>query len=300
MDTKSIYYIDRYTGETKREQVLGEAALRWVYGTGLGKLSLHLLIKRGIFSRLLGWMKSRPASKKDILPFIEQYGINMDEAELTVDDYAHFNDFFYRKLKADARPLCGAGEVALPADARHQAWQNASEIEGVFVKGQKFDLPALLGSEELAERYAGGSIVLSRLCPVDYHRFHFPLAGTAQASRRIDGALASVSPYCLRSKLAWLWTNKRELTHLQTEEAGDVLLLPIGATGVGAIHQTYTAEQRVEKGDEQGYFAFGGSTVVSFYLPNRVKISQDLLDNTARGYETYARQGDVLGRIIRE
>ncbi|RYD32156.1 MAG: hypothetical protein EOP87_13335, partial [Verrucomicrobiaceae bacterium] len=41
---------------------------------------------------------------------------------------------------------------------------------GVFVKGQKFDLAALLGDAELAEKYADGALVLSRLCPVDYHR----------------------------------------------------------------------------------------------------------------------------------
>ncbi len=293
----SIHYIDRYTGQTQREQVLGEAALRWVYGTSLGKLSLHLLIKRGIFSRLLGWSKNRAASKRDILPFIQQYGINMEESLRAAEDFAHFNDFFYRKLKPDARPLCAENCVALPADARHQAWQDASQIERVFVKGQQFDLAALLGSSELAERYARGSIVLSRLCPVDYHRFHFPLAGTPSAPQRIAGALASVSPYCLRDRLSWLWSNKRDLTVLHTEQAGDVLLLPIGATGVGSILQTYTPDARVEKGAEQGYFAFGGSTVMSFYLPDRVQIAEDLLENTARGYETYARQGDVLGQI---
>ncbi len=294
----SINYINRYTGEVEREKVLGEGALRWVYGTGLGKLSLHLLIKRGIFSRLLGWSKNRPSSAKTIAPFVEEYGINMEESIKQVGEFAHFNDFFYRKLKPNARPLCGEGKVALPADARHQAWQNASQIEGVFVKGQSFDLAALLGSAELAERYAEGSVVLSRLCPVDYHRFHFPLAGVAEPAQRIKGALASVSPYCLRDKLSWLWVNKRDLVILHTEDVGDVLLLPIGATGVGAIYETYTAGARVEKGDEQGYFAFGGSTVMTFFLPNRVRIAQDLLDNTAAGYETFARQGDILGEIL--
>ncbi len=293
----SIHYINRYTGEVEREKVLGERSLRWVYGTALGKLSLHILIKRGIFSRLLGWTKNRPSSAASIAPFVEEYGINMEESIKQLGEFSHFNDFFYRQLKQGARPLCGEGQVALPADARHQAWQNASQIEGVFVKGQQFDLAALLGSQELAERYAEGSIVLSRLCPVDYHRFHFPLTGIAEPAQRIKGALASVSPYCLRDKLSWLWANKRDITILHTEEAGDVLLLPIGATGVGAIHQTYKAGTQVEKGEEQGYFAFGGSTVMTFFLPNRVRIAQDLLDNTAAGYETFARQGDVLGNI---
>ena len=151
--------------------------------------------------------------------------------------------------------------------------------------------------KELAEKYATGAVVLSRLCPVDYHRFHFPAAGVPEAPVRIPGPLASVSPYCLRHNLSWLWTNKRELTILHTEELGDVLCLAVGATGVGAIFQTYTPGQAVDKGSEHGYFAFGGSTVMTFFEPGRIQLAPDLLENTANGFETFARMGDILGTI---
>ncbi len=297
MEDNGIIYINRYTGEKEREKVLGEASLRWVYGTGTGKLALHLLIKRAFFSRLLGAMKNTRGSARSLADFVQQYNINMDEAARPLSDYTSFNDFFYRKLKPGARPICEGATVALPADGRHSAWQDASRITGVFVKGQSFDIPALLGNKELAEKYATGAVILSRLCPVDYHRFHFPAAGVPEAPIRIPGPLASVSPYCLRHKLSWLWTNKRELTILHTDELGDVLCLAVGATGVGSIYQTYTPGQAVEKGAEHGYFAFGGSTVMTFFEPGRVKIAEDLLANTAAGYETFARQGDLLGSI---
>lgn len=297
MEDNGIIYINRYTGEKEREKVLGEASLRWVYGTGTGKLALHLLIKRAFFSRLLGAMKNTRGSARSLADFVQQYNINMDEAARPLSDYTSFNDFFYRKLKPGARPICEGATVALPADGRHSAWQDASQITGVFVKGQSFDIPALLGNKELAEKYATGAVILSRLCPVDYHRFHFPAAGVPEAPIRIPGPLASVSPYCLRHKLSWLWTNKRELTILHTDELGDVLCLAVGATGVGSIYQTYTPGQAVEKGAEHGYFAFGGSTVMTFFEPGRVKIAEDLLANTAAGYETFARQGDLLGSI---
>ena len=297
MEDNGIIYINRYTGEKEREKVLGEASLRWVYGTGTGKLALHLLIKRAFFSRLLGAMKNTHGSAHSLADFVQQYNINMDEAARPLSDYTNFNDFFYRKLKPGARPICEGATVALPADGRHSAWQDASQITGVFVKGQSFDIPALLGNKELAEKYATGAVILSRLCPVDYHRFHFPAAGVPEAPIRIPGPLASVSPYCLRHKLSWLWTNKRELTILHTDELGDVLCLAVGATGVGSIYQTYTPGQAVEKGAEHGYFAFGGSTVMTFFEPGRVKIAEDLLANTAAGYETFARQGDLLGSI---
>ena len=295
MSTEPIIFYNRYTGKLEQEKILGERSLRWVYGTPLGRMSLHLLIKRAFFSRILGALKSTRGSARSLPAFVREYGIDTEEMARPLESYTSFNDFFYRTLKPGARPLCGDGLVALPADGRHSGWQDAAEIRRVFVKGQSFDLPALLGSPELAERYAHGAVVLSRLCPVDYHRFHFPAAGTPEAAVRIPGPLASVSPYCLRRRLAWLWTNKRELTVLHTESVGDVLILAVGATGVGAIFQTYTPGEPVQKGAEQGYFAFGGSTIMCFFEPGRVRLAADLLEQTAAGRELYARQGDVLG-----
>lgn len=295
---EGISFYNRYTRKMEREKVLGESVLRWVYGSKSGELSLHLLIKRAFFSQFLGYLKNRPSSVREIAPFVESYGIDMNEALLPIEDYQSFNDFFYRKLKKGARPLCADREVAFPADARHSGWQNASDLKGGFLKGQRFDLPALLGCEKLAARYAEGAVILSRLCPVDYHRFHFPLAGIPQAAKRIEGSLASVSPYCLSQRLSWLWRNKRELSVLDTPEAGEVLLLAVGATAVGSIYQTYEPLKAVEKGDEQGYFAFGGSTVMCFFLPNRIKLADDLVDKTREGIELFARQGDVMGTLV--
>lgn len=298
MSTDAIKFYNRYTGEIETEKVLGEKYLRWVYGTTLGKVGLHVLIKRAIFSRLLGASKNTRKSAESIPSFIEEYGINTEEMLRSVEDYTSFNDFFYRKLKPGARPLAEGNVVVLPADGRHMGWQDAATMQSVFIKGQKFDLPALLGSDELAEKYEHGTVVLSRLCPVDYHRFHFVAEGTPEKAHLIPGPLASVSPYCLRHKLAWLWTNKRELTMLHSERVGDVIQLAVGATGVGAIFQTYESGKPVAMGDEQGYFAFGGSTVMTFFEPGRIQLADDILRNTADCRETFARQGDLLGTVI--
>ena len=295
MQEDGITYFNRYTGRVEREKVLGERALRWIYGTAAGRLSLHLLLKRAVASRVMGWLKDRPGSARCLPQFVQEYGIDTAEFARPLEDFRSFNDFFTRTLKPGARPVCADGAAALPADARHSGWQDAAEMRGAFVKGQRFDLPALLGSAELARKYEHGTVVLSRLCPVDYHRFHFAVAGTPEAPVRIPGPLASVSPYCLRRNLAWLWTNKRELTVIHSDSLGDVLSLAVGATGVGAIFQTYTPGEHAHKAQEQGYFAFGGSTVMTFFLPGRIRLAQDILDNTANCLETYAHMGDVLG-----
>lgn len=293
---EGIRYYNRYTGREEREQVLGEKCLQWIYGASTGRAALHVLIKRGVFSALLGWLKNRPSSARSIASFVEEYGINMDESLKGAGEFRHFNDFFYRRLKPGARPLSGGEETAVfSADARHMGWERADRISGVFVKGQSFDLSALFGDAVLAERYEQGAAVLSRLCPTDYHRFHFPVSGVPGPWTRINGPLASVSPYCLRRHLAWLWTNKRNVTLVQSGLWGQVAMVEVGATGVGLIEETYTPGKAADRGGEKGFFAFGGSTVMCFFEPGRIRLAPDLLEKTAEGMELFARQGDVMG-----
>jgi phosphatidylserine decarboxylase len=235
-----------------------------------------------------------PATKAKVAPFIENYGLDPAEFADSPDNYRSFNEFFYRKLKREARPVADSKAV-FPADGRHLGFQTASEIEGVFVKGQKFDLGKLLGDDALAARYADGSLVLSRLCPVDYHRFHFPATGTPGAAKVINGPLFSVSPIALRLRLSYLWENKRTLTKLETADLGTVLLLEIGATCVGSIIQTFTPGKLVKKGEEKGYFAFGGSSTITIFEPGALKLADDLVEWSAKQTELYAKVGTKMG-----
>jgi phosphatidylserine decarboxylase len=211
------------------------------------------------------------------------------------ESYASFNGFFYRKLKPSSRPMDpDETSVVFPADGRHLGFQRASAIGGVFVKGQKFDLPGLLGDADLAAKYADGALVLSRLCPVDYHRFHFPAAGVPGETRLINGPLFSVSPIALRKHLSYLWQNKRTITLLETRGFGTVILMEIGATCVGSIRQTFHPGQVVEKGAEKGYFAFGGSSTITIFEPGAVRLETDLADFSSRQTELYARYDIVV------
>ena len=100
---------------------------------------------------------------------------------------------------------------------------------------------AHLPAEEqtLARTFAAGSMLISRLCPVDYHRFHFPVGGLPGPSQRIDGWLYSVSPIALRRNLRYLIANKREITVINSPEFGQVAMIEVGATNVGSIRQTF-------------------------------------------------------------
>jgi phosphatidylserine decarboxylase len=294
-----IKYYNRHTRRLETERVYGEGFLRWAYGNPLGKAALHLLVKRRTFSAWYGSRMNTPASAKRIGPFIEQYGLDPGEFDDPPDSFANFNEFFFRRLKPEARPVCDdPASAVFPADGRHLGFQRASDIDSVFVKGQRFDLTKLLGSTEMAALYADGPLVLSRLCPVDYHRFHFPVAGVPAEPKTIPGPLFSVSPVALRAKLEYLWTNKRAITLLDAGLFGTVAIIEIGATCVGSIRQTYTPGKPVNKCEEKGFFEFGGSSTITLFEPGRVHLAQDLLEQSDRHTELYARVGSLMGRAI--
>lgn len=296
-----IRFYNRYSQQEEVEEIYGEAFLRWTYETTMGRMGLWLLAKRAVFSHWYGWRMNKSASRIRVRDFIETYGLDEDEFLDATESYSTFNDFFYRKLKSSARPIAGDEQtVVLPADGRHMALQNVSTAEGLYVKGQRFDLAAFLGDVGLAQTFEGGSIVISRLCPVDYHRYHSPVSGNVKSQRLINGTLSSVSPIALRRSAAYLWENKRVLSVIESKNFGTVAFVAIGATCVGSIKMTAQTGQKVERGDELGYFAFGGSCVVSFFERGKVDLAKDLAERGAVQQEVYAKVGDVLGREFRK
>jgi len=296
MSAEPIRYFHRAKQVVATEAVYGGGWLRWTYGTAAGRMALWLLVRRALVSRYYGWRMTWRASANKILPFIVDYDLDVDEFAKKPFAFKTFNEFFYRALKPGARPVAGDENVAvLPADGRHLAFQNLEATAGFYAKGQRFDLQAFLGDEQLAAEFAGGSIVISRLCPVDYHRFHFPVDGTPGESRLINGWLYSVSPVALRRNLGYLWENKRMVTLVDSPRFGRVAMVEIGATMVGSIVQTFVPGRAVAKGVEKGLFKFGGSCVVTLFRPGRIKLDADLVRPSAEGLEVYAKMGDRLG-----
>ena len=296
---QDIVFFDRYQKRTCSEQIYGEKYLRWTYETPLGKLALSALVKRSWFSRWYGWRMDQPKSRSKIQPFLDEYDVDPTEFVRAPQDFESFNAFFSRALQPSARPVHADPQaIVFPADGRHLCVPDLSQCQGLFVKGQMFDLTRLLQDTQLAEEFSGGALVLSRLCPVDYHRFHFPAAGRAGQTHLLNGPLFSVNPIALCQNIHILTTNKRALTVLETETFGKVLLLEIGATNVGSICQTYETDSVVSKGDEKGYFRFGGSATISIFGPGRVRFDEDLLKHSAEQREVYGRMGDRMALAL--
>ena len=298
-----IIYVDRVTGKREKEEVFGEAALELVYGNSflaktLGRFLLYTLARTSPAAKIYGYLKSRSASAKEIQPFIDQYGVDVSEFRDPVSSMRSFNDFFIRKLKPEVRPLAGGPETAvMPADGRVLAYQDISTCDGFIVKGQKFSLEALLKDKKLTDRYKGGSMLMVRLCPTDYHRFHFPCDCKPQKTQAINGWLYSVNPIALRQNAKWLTENKRTATLLKDTAFGDILFMEIGATCVGTIHQTFQAETLCKKGQEKGFFSFGGSALILLFERGTIQFDRDILANSVEHLETLCLMGQSLGNV---
>lgn len=290
-----IKYIDRSTGKVKTESVPAEGIMKWLYASPAGKAALNLIVKRKVVSAVGGWYMNSKASKKRIQNFITDFKIEMSDYLVTdASQFKHFNDFFYRKINPSKRPI-GEGVVS-PADGKTLAFQEISDSTKFFIKGSEFDLKRFLGADELAKKYHGGAMLIIRLAPTDYHRYHFPAKGIASETEIIKGHYYSVSPIALQQSLEIFCENKRSKSILETNQFGDILISEVGATMVGSILQTYESNSTVQAGEEKGYFAFGGSTVVLLFEKGKVELSEDLLTNTKNGMETQVLMGQTIGK----
>lgn len=298
---KDVIVIDRLTSKKEKEKIMGHAMILFLYGPSwisklLGPILNYVFCHFSLVSKLYGAYQKTNFSKKNILPFIKKYGVNQKEFLHSVESFKSFNAFFIRKLKPSARPIASSLTTAVcPADGRYLAFQNINLIKDFWIKGKKFNLTTFLNDHELAQMFTEGAMVIARLCPCDYHRFHFPVDGFAHQAKLINGSLFSVNPIALYRNFLILQENKRAITFIDSEVFGKVAYIEIGATNVGSIIQTYKAHSVIHKGDEKGYFSFGGSCVVILFQKGKIQLDQDLLENTIKGFETKANMGTSLG-----
>jgi len=180
-----IKYIERESGQLKTEKVAGEKWLVWLYDNPIGEATLWALAKRKVVSSIYGYMMDRPSSTKKIAPFIEDFDIDMSIARQ--QEFDSFNDFFIRKLKDDARPVDTSSNIVVsPADGKIMAYADISNSDFI-IKGYRFDVYSFLNNPDLAQKYDDDAMLVIRLAPPDYHRFHFPVSGYLSANKKIEG-----------------------------------------------------------------------------------------------------------------
>ncbi|MBI2892168.1 MAG: phosphatidylserine decarboxylase [Deltaproteobacteria bacterium] len=289
-------YIERSDGTTRVERVYGDALARLLYGTQAGRFATDRWLVRPVLSKLVGLWHDTPLSRRAIAGFVRELDVDLSEAQKELSQFRTFNDFFTRKLRPECRPIDRRpAALVCPADGRVLVVPELTPDLELALKGVRYSVRRLLAGVVDPPVFERGSALVVRLSPVDYHRFHFPDGGTADAAVDVPGRLHSVSPLALRTGFDIFGENKRAVTRLASDHFGVVAIVEVGALCVGSIVQTFQPG-RVERGDEKGYFCFGGSTMVLVFERGRVRFDHDLVEHSIDGLETRVLFGSSIGR----
>lgn len=267
------------------------------------------LLPQHALSRLVGKLAaSKTPWLKDafICRFAARYQVDMSEAaQPDLSQYACFNDFFTRPLKAGARTInAQADSIVCPADG---AVSQLGPITGdqVFqAKGHSYSLSDLLASEADAKAFENGHFATIYLSPRDYHRVHMPFAGTLTKSVYVPGDLFSVNTRTAENVPNLFARNERLVAHFDTE-LGPMVVILVGAMIVASIETVWGGLEpignqvrvskpdnvQLAKGDEMGRFLLG-STAIVLFGKDVVAWQKDLAAGSA------VRMGNVLGKHL--
>lgn len=261
----------------------------FLYNTILGRLLLKILTLR-IISKIGGLFLSSSLSKIFIKKFIRKNNINMSDYENI--KYKSFNDFFIRKIKSNKRPInTDKNTLISPCDAK-LSYYKINENSMFKIKNSYYSINDLI-KNDISKEYINGYALIFRLCVDDYHRYSYIDNGTKEDNQYIKGVLHTVRPIALNNYNIYK-TNSREWTVLITDNFNDVIEIEVGALMVGKIinhHKKHT----FKKGEEKGYFKFGGSTIVLLFKENTIKIKKDILNNSLNNIETIVKLGETIG-----
>ncbi|MDR0220183.1 MAG: phosphatidylserine decarboxylase [Lachnospiraceae bacterium] len=259
--------------------------LSFLYNTISGRMLLSVLIKPPV-SKLVGVLMDSSFSRLFIRGFIKRNNIKTDMKA----KYSSFNDFFARK---EERVFTAKeDEVAAPCDGRLQAY--AITGDSVFrIKNSRYSADGLLHSKRLAAKFRGGTCLIFRLTPSDYHRYCYIDDGEVVATKKIKGVLHTVRPIAVQKYKVYA-QNSREYTVMKTKNFGLAVQMEVGALFIGRI-VNHAAKREFKRGEEKGMFEFGGSTVVVLFRKDVVKIDDVFWENSKQGKETMVRLGERVG-----
>jgi len=242
---------------------------------------------------------------------IKLYGVNLSEAKSqNLDDYASFNDFFTRELKAGVRPVALEKDaVVSPADGAVSQAGAITDDKIFQAKGMTFSAVDLLGGDtERAAAFKDGVFSTIYLSPKDYHRLHMPLDGKLTEMVHIPGRLFSVNAATAES-VPGLFARNERVACLFDTEAGPMALVLVGAIFVSSVETVWQGvvtpptapsvrswhydDQNIllKKGEEMGRFNMG-STIIILFGKNKVAWEKDLHAGKT------VKLGEKIGHIL--
>lgn len=275
--------------ETVKINSKDSLVLRFLYNTLIGRAIL-LIVTRVSFSKIVTKFLDSRSSKIFINKFIKKY--NIDKEIYEDKNYKSFNDYFIRNKKEEYININKDPNIFIsPCDCKLSVYKANDKI--FKIKHVDYELETLLKSKMLANEYSDGYVMICRLTPGDYHRYCYIDDGYHDANKKIKGCLHTVRPIAIEQKNVFV-TNSRSYTVLDTVNFGQIIQVEVGALMVGKIKNNYT-NYRFKKGEEKGFFEYGGSTIILLAKKDNVKIDNYLINNTKKGYETKINIGDRIG-----
>ena len=277
-------------------------------------LIVRVLPRRGL-SRLTGWFARRRMPGFLLRPMLrwyaKRYGANLDESARPLEDFTSFTDFFTRTLKDGARPMPeDPAAIACPCDGTAAMSGPVEDGTLLQVKGHTYALADLLGDGDEAAGFEGGTFAVLYLAPGDYHRYHWPFAGTIDTIRHVRGDLWPVNERAVASVERLFAVNERvvclgNVKHADGSKGGRFAYIPVGALNVGSIKldfhelrtnragkvaaQRWPASVDASRGDAFGLFELG-STIVMVMAPDAGTLAPPPPGTTIR-------VGEVIGTL---
>lgn len=278
-------------GNITEENSMQDRFLELIYNHKAGRMMLKPMISPA-FSRIGGLLLDSGASRFLIPLFIRSNSIDLSDYEKK--EYKSYNEFFKRKLAPGARQIEMNPDVFIsPCDSRLSVYRiDARSV--FFIKHTRYTVQSLLKNEKLAQKFLGGYLWVFRLCVDDYHRYIYEADGKVSANIRIPGVFHTVNP-AANDNYPIYKENTREYCLLRSENFGTILQMEVGAMLVGKI-ENRPGRKHVQRGQEKGNFAFGGSTIILMTQKNRVIPDGDILEYSSRGIETRVLLGERVGR----
>lgn len=213
---------------------------------------------------------------------IDQY--QHDPAD-TYWGFTSWNDFFTRRFKAGARPVASPDDNKVIVSACESTPYGLStgvqRRDRFWVKNQPYSLQDMLADDESVDQFVGGTVYQAFLSATDYHRWHSPVAGrivrafveegTYYSEADSEGADADEPTYS-QSYLAHVAARAIILIHADDPVIGLMAFVPVGMSDVSSciINPEIAPGHHLAKGDELGYFQFGGSTHCLVFRPGAI------------------------------
>ena len=270
---------------------MGESLpLRFLYRTAPGRMVLKLLVRPGL-SRAVGAFLDSGLSRPLIRPFLRSNQIDLTGIAIPEGGFPSFNACFSRRREEtpfDPEPAhfcspCDSLLSVVPIDA-NSTFQ---------IKHTAYSLEALLEDAALARDFQGGTALIFRLTPAHYHRYHFADGGRILRQVTIPGVLHCVRPIAMEQFPVYI-RNSRAYTLYDSEQFGRLVQMEVGALLVGRI-VNHPDPGRFVRGQEKGWFAFGGSTIVVLARKNALLINDCILDGLQGNQEIPVRLGQWIG-----